>query len=124
LDFEGPVPNWKEMEPPREVGSHHRGYLHTAVPRGGVSIKEASEEGTATVNVLSHKDSLPTNLSNLEKGTDFLERISLRMTKMESTLPGEAKTVMATKSRTRHRNSMDWEGQMILDGFTGKAEDL
>jgi hypothetical protein len=56
---------------------------------------------------------------NLEKGTDFLERKSLRMSKKEATLLGEAKTVMATKSRTRPRNSIDWEGQMTLEGFTG-----
>jgi hypothetical protein len=55
----------------------------------------------------------------LEKGTNLLERKSSKMTKMESTLLGEAETVMAMKSRTRPRNSMDWEGQMILDGFTG-----
>jgi hypothetical protein len=48
-------PNRKEMEPPREVGLHHRGYLHMAVLRGGVGIKEALEEGTATANDLSHK---------------------------------------------------------------------
>jgi hypothetical protein len=55
LDFEGPVPNWKETEPPKEVGSHHRGYFHTAVLKGGVGIKEALEEGTATANDLSHE---------------------------------------------------------------------
>jgi hypothetical protein len=43
------------MEPPREVGLHRRGYLHIAVPRGGVGIKEASEKGTATTNDLSHE---------------------------------------------------------------------
>jgi hypothetical protein len=58
LDFDGPVPNWKETEPPREVGSHCRGYLHTAMLRGGVGIKEASEEGTATTNDLSHEGEL------------------------------------------------------------------
>jgi hypothetical protein len=55
----------------------------------------------------------------LEKGTDFLERKSLRMSRIEATLSGEAKTVMATKSRTRPRNSIDWEGQTTLEGFTG-----
>jgi hypothetical protein len=46
----------------------------------------------------------------LEKGTDFLERKSLRMSRIKATLSREAKTVMATKSRTRPRNSIDWEG--------------
>jgi hypothetical protein len=55
----------------------------------------------------------------LEKGTDFLERKSLRMSRIEATLLGEAETVMATKSRTRQRNSIDWEGQTTLEGFTG-----
>jgi hypothetical protein len=63
------------------------------------------------------KESLPTSLSNLEKGRDFLERKSQRMSRIEATLSGEAKTVMATKSRTRPR-SIDWEGQMTLEGFT------
>jgi hypothetical protein len=65
------------------------------------------------------KESLPTNFSNLERGTDFLERKSLRMSRIEATLLGEAETVMATKSRTRPRNSIDWEGQMTLEGFIG-----
>jgi hypothetical protein len=65
------------------------------------------------------KESLPNSLSDLEKGTDFLERKSLRMSRIEATLLGKAETVMATKSRTRPRNSIDWEGQTTLEGFTG-----
>jgi hypothetical protein len=69
--------------------------------------------------ICATKENLPTILSNLEKGTGFLERKSLKMSRIEATLSGEAETVMATKSRTRPRNSIDWEGQMTLEGFTG-----
>jgi hypothetical protein len=55
----------------------------------------------------------------MKKGTGFLERKSLRMSRIEATLLQEAKSVMATKSRTRPRNSIEWEGQTTLEGFIG-----
>jgi hypothetical protein len=68
--------------------------------------------------ICATKESLLTSFSNFEKCTDFLERKSLRMSRIEATLLGEAETVMATKSRTRPRNAIDWEGQTTLEGFT------
>jgi hypothetical protein len=92
------------------------------VLRREVGIEKALEKGATIANNLYHEGEFTDQSLEFQKGTDFLERKSLKMSRIEATLLGEAKTVMATKSRTRPRNLIDWEGQMTLEVLPGHRE--